>query len=176
MAEVGHKPRPLQFYSKIEIEGINPYVHISPQWAAKLRPEWRKPMPVLVRINGAPEKPWRINLMPKGEGVFFLYLHGQVRKASSTEVGSRVLVEIAFDEKYQPGPGPMPAYLKLALKANPKAASSYHALSQSRQKELVRYFLQLKGAETKARNLEKALRVLSGEPGRFMARDWKSGR
>jgi hypothetical protein len=133
-------------------------------------------MPVLVRIDGAPEKPWRINLMPKGDGAFFLYLHGQVRKASGTRVGSRVLVELAFDEGYRPGPGRMPAYLASALKANPKAAAAYRSLSPSRQKELVRHFARLKSAEAKARNLEAALRVLSGEKGRFMARDWEGGR
>ncbi len=167
---------PIRFRSEIEIEGINPYVRVSPERASRLRPGWRKPMPVLIRINGAPEKPWRINLMPKLDGSFFLYLHGQVRKASGTSVGDRVSVEIAFDEKYRPGPARMPAFLKAALKTNPKAETGYRALPPGRQKELVRYFARLKSEAARTRNLRSALRVLSGGKGRFMARDWGGGR
>ncbi|HEX5316321.1 MAG TPA: DUF1905 domain-containing protein, partial [Candidatus Kapabacteria bacterium] len=71
----------LSFQATIKIQGINPYVIVSAARAAKLRPG-RKAMPVLVRINGKPEKAWRINLMPRGDGSFYLYLHGAVRKAS----------------------------------------------------------------------------------------------
>ena len=35
-----------------------------------------------------------------------------------------------------------------------------------------RYFAGLKSEEARKRNLEKVLHVLSGRPGRFMARDW----
>src|SRR4051812_11850987 len=115
------EPRFLKFRSKVEMEGINPYVRVSSARATGLRKDWRKPMPVLIRINGAPEKPWRIHMMPKADGSFFLYLHGQVRKASDTEVGDLVSVEIAFDEKYRPGPSPLPPILRAALKAHPKA-------------------------------------------------------
>jgi hypothetical protein len=34
----------------------------------------------------------------------------------------------------------------------------------------------LKSPEARARNLEKAMHVLSGNPGRVMARDWKDGK
>jgi hypothetical protein len=133
-------------------------------------------MPLLIRINGAPEEPWRIHMMPKAEGSYFLYLHGQVRKASGTGVGDRVAVELAFDAGYRPGPPPMPAFLRAALKANPKALAAYRALPPARQKELVRHFARLKSEEARTRNLVSALRVLSGHPGRFMARDWAGGR
>lgn len=171
-----HEAQPFRFRAEIEIEGINPFVRVGPERAARLRPGWRKPMPVLVRINGAPETPWRINLMPKSDGSFFLYLHGQVRKASGTSVGDRVSVELAFDGKYRPGPARMPAFLKAALKGHPKAWVAYRALPPSRQKELVRYFARLKSEEARTRNLQSALRVLSGAKGRFMARDWVGGR
>jgi hypothetical protein len=166
----------LRFRSVIEMEGINPFVRVSPARADRLKPGWRKPMPVSIRINGAPEEPWRINMMPKLDGVFFLYLHGQVRKASGAAVGDRVSVEIAFDEDYRPGPPPMPPFLTAALKAHPQARAAYRALPPGRQKELVRYFSRLKSETARTRNLESALRVLSGKRGRFMARDWNGGR
>jgi hypothetical protein len=43
----------------------------------------------------------RINMMPVGDGRFYLYPHGDVRKASGTAVGDRVRVEIAFDASYR---------------------------------------------------------------------------
>src|SRR5579872_3393075 len=123
----------LRFTSQIKIIGVNPYVTVTAARAKKLKPGWRKPMPVLVRINGKPEKPWRINMMPKGNGSFYLYLHGNVRKASKTKVGDRVEVEVAFDEKYKNGPmHPMPKWFRSSLSENPKAKTAWSKLIPSR--------------------------------------------
>jgi len=86
------------FTAAIKIRGINPFILVSAVRANAIKPGWRKPLPVLVRINSKPEKAWRINMMPVGNGSFYLYLHGDVRKASGTAVGDRVRVEIDFDE------------------------------------------------------------------------------
>jgi hypothetical protein len=163
----------LKFQATIEINGINPYVRVSAVQAGHLRAGWRKPLPVRVRVNGQPETPWRINLMPVGDGSFYLYLHGQVREASGTAVGDVVEVEVAFDETYQPGPAhPMPVWFAEALDTHPAARQVWEALAPSRRKEILRYFSQLKSAEAQARNLQLAIHVLSGGPGRFMARSW----
>ncbi len=70
----------------MKIRGINPYVLVSAVRARKIKPQWRRPLPVLVRINGHPKKtPWRINMMPVGDGSFYLYLHESVRHASETD-------------------------------------------------------------------------------------------
>jgi hypothetical protein len=129
-----------------------------------------------VRINGKPEKAWRINMMPVGDGSFYLYLHGDIRKASGTAVGDRVRVEIEFDTDYKNGPQHrMPSWFKQALAGNPQAMTNWTALIPSRKKEILRYFSRLNSADARARNLAKALHVLSGETGRFMARAWKNG-
>lgn len=167
----------LRFAETIALNNINPYVFVSGARAGKLRPAWRKPLPVLLRIDGKPETPWRINLMPIGDGGFYLYLSGKIRKESGTQVGDKIQIEIRFDAEYRNGPmHPMPAWFHEALKENPKAEAAWKALVPSRQKELLRYFSTLKSAEAKARNLQKAMQVLSGKEGRFMARDWKDGR
>ena len=44
----------LRFRAKIDINGINPFVPVASEQAARLREGWRKPMPVRVRIDGAP--------------------------------------------------------------------------------------------------------------------------
>ncbi|KAA6457833.1 DUF1905 domain-containing protein [Acidobacteria bacterium AB60] len=165
------------FKATISIRGINPFVLVSATHAAALKPGWRKPLPALVRINGLPTgAPHRINLMPAGDGTFYLYLNGIIRTQASVSVGDRVSVEIQFDPAYRNGPQhPMPRWFKQALDQNPPARSNWMRLPPSRQKEVLRYLAQLKSAEARARNLDRALSVLSGIEGRFMARTWTNG-
>jgi Domain of unknown function (DUF1905)/Bacteriocin-protection, YdeI or OmpD-Associated len=164
------------FTAVIKIRGGNPYILVSASRAKAIKPGWRKPLPVLVRVNGKPANAWRINMMPVGNGSFYLYLHGDIRKASSTAVGERVRVEIDFDASYRSGPQhSMPSWFKRALAGNRRAMESWVALIPSRKKEILRYFSRLNSPDARARNLANALRVLSGETGRFMARAWKNG-
>jgi len=115
-------------------------------------------------------------MMPVGDGSFYLYLHGDIRRASSTAVGDRVRVEIDFDASYRSGPQhSVPRWFKLALSGNARAMENWAALIPSRKKEMLRYFSHLDSQDARARNLAKALRVLSGETGRFMGRAWKNG-
>ena len=67
----------IRFRGRIEIRGINPYVLVNAERAALLKADWRRPMPVLVNVNDQPDPPWRINMMPVGNGDFYLYLHVQ---------------------------------------------------------------------------------------------------
>ncbi len=167
----------LRFSATIGIRGINPCVPVTAAQAAKLAPGWRRAMPVRVRVNGQPAEPWPINLMPAGDGGFWLYLHAAVREASGTGVGDTVRVALAFDGAYRGGPpDELPPWFAAALKANATAARAYAALPPSRQKELARHMLRLKTDAARQRNLAQALAVLSGQPGRFMARDWLGGR
>ena len=130
-------------------------------------------MPVRVQVNGKPEPPWRINLMPVGNGSFFLYLHGQVRKASGTNVGDVITVTIQFDDEYRGGPaGPLPTWFSEELDRNTQARKGWDSLPPSRQKEIQRYLVRLKSAEARQRNMEKALHVLAGGEARFMGRAW----
>ena len=163
----------LRFRAPIALNGINPYVLVRADQAARLKPEWRKPLPVLVQINGKPDKPWRINLMPAGDGRFFLYLHETVRKASATKVGDIVQVALDFDADYRGGAAdPMPRWFSRALNRTPAAKRGWAALPPSRQKEILRTFGRLKSTEARERNLAKALFVLAGGKARFMARSW----
>lgn len=165
-----------RFQGVVRIRGINPYVDVSGKRAAWLRPGWRRPLPVLVRINGEPKEAARTNLMPAGDGGFYLYLHGAIRKASGVDVGDRVRVEIGFDATYRNGPQhPVPAWFRKALKENARAEENWERLIPSRKKEVLRYFAQLKSDEARKRNLAKAMDALSGSEVRFMARTWTNG-
>jgi len=163
----------MHFSAVIRIYNGNPYVAVTARRANRLKPGWRRPLPVLVRIDGKPDPPWRINMMPRGDGSFYLYLHGAVRKASGTKVGDKVAVEVEFDRKYRGGPmHPMPAWFRVPLSKNAKARKAWDALIPSRKKEILRYLSWLKSAEARARNVRRALRVLSGKRERYMARTW----
>lgn len=163
----------MDFRAKIELRGINPYVLVSPARAARIKPGWKKPMPVLVQVNGQPDPAWRINMMPAGDGSFYLYLDGVVRKASGTDVGDMVAVSVVFDDEYRSGPQhDMLPEFAARLDENPSAQARWDALTPSLQKEILRYLANLKSDAARQRNLERAIAVLGGAKERFLARDW----
>lgn len=163
----------MQFRAKIEIRGINPYVMVSAARARRIKADWKRPMPVLVQVNGEPDPAWPINMMPAGDGRFYLYLDGVVRKASGTSVGDTVDVSIVFDPAYKSGPQhEMPAELGLRLEGDPRAKARWEGLSPSLKKEVLRYLANLKSDAARQRNIERAVRVLGGAKERFLARDW----
>jgi hypothetical protein len=165
----------MKFRAAIEINNINPYVLVNAARAKRLKLAWRKPMPVLVQVNGRPEPPWRINMMPVGDGSFYLYLHGDVRKASATKVGDNAEIWVSFDEEYRDGPvHEIPDEFARRLVENPQAQEQWRALPPSRKKEILRYLAALKSEEARSRNIDRAMRVLSGSQERFMARDWNT--
>lgn len=177
MAEVPDPLSSLTIRGRVEIRGINPYVVVSEKQATELKPGWRKPLPVLVRINGKPVRPCSTNLMPAGDGTFYLYLNGPMRKAADVDVGDIVHADIEFNARYRNGPQhPMPRWFRQALRKNQNAANNWTTLPPSRKKEVLRYFAQLKSEEARDRNLERAMQVLSGHTARFMARTWINGR
>ena len=167
----------LRFKARMLLRGVNPYVEVSAARAERLQPGWRKPMPVEVRVDGEPKAWWRINLMPTGDGDFFLYLAGDVRQASQTQVGDQVQIELRFDPSYRNGPQhPILEGLRSGLARSPAARRHFDALPPSRQKELLRHLAKLKSDDAVARNLERMLHVLEGHRARFMGRLWVDGR
>jgi hypothetical protein len=160
----------------VQITGANPYIHVDSAKVETLKQGWRRPMPVLVRINNQLEPPWKTNMIPVGDGSFYLYLHGPMRKFSSTAVGDQVEISLDFDDDYRNGPlHAMPKTFAQALSACPQAQTSWEALPPSRKKEILRYFDGLKWTDAIDRNTERAIQVLSGLPGRYMGRDWQDG-
>jgi hypothetical protein len=134
-------------------------------------------MPVLVQVNQKPDQPWKINMMPVGNGNYYLYLHGDVRKASKTGVGDTVTIDVEFDNEYQNGPlTPLPDWFEAALLDDVVVLSHWDELPPSRQKEVVRYLVNLKSQEAKDHNLKRVMQSLSGKETRFMGRDWKNGK
>jgi hypothetical protein len=130
-------------------------------------------MPVCFWLNAKSDKVWRVNLMPVRDWRFRLYLNMNVRRASNLRVGDLLDIQVRFDEEYRGGPlHSMPAWFSKDLFSNPLAKKGWDQLAPSRQKEILRYFAQLKSHEAKQRNVKNALHVLVGGKGRFMGRFW----
>lgn len=167
----------VRFSATIRIRGINPYVRVAAKFASQLKKNWRKPLPVLVRINQRPGRPWPMNLMPAGDGSFYLYLRESVRNASRSKVGDRVTVDLSIDGTHRAGLAhPLPGWFSAALDGNARARNAWDALVPSRKKEILRYFAMLKSPKAKARNLNRAMLALCGSEARFLARTWKDGK
>ncbi len=116
--------REIEFRATVQLKLQNPYVLVSKQNAESLKNGWKKPMPVIAQINGI-QKTWRINMMPKGDGDFFLYLNGKIRKSSGTKVGDEVSVHLSFDDSYQGGPThPMPQWFSVPLSKKRESTNS----------------------------------------------------
>lgn len=79
----------MKFQALIQIREGNPYVLVNKKLATELKAGWKNLMHVIIKVNGEAKKGWKINMMPVGDGGFYLYLHGDVRKASKTKVGDR---------------------------------------------------------------------------------------
>jgi hypothetical protein len=153
----------VEFNSSIGILGINPYVLVDSVNATALRKDWREPMPVIVQIDNLPDVPYHTNMMPSGNGEFYLYLHNGIRKASDTKVGDTVNVKMWFDHEYRNGPmHNMPERFKQLLGEHTDAAANWRTLSPSRQKEVLRYFAGLKSDEAMERNILRAIHVFNG--------------
>jgi hypothetical protein len=58
---------------------------------------------------------------------------------------------------------------------NKAAKTAWDALTPSRKKEVLHYFAALQSPEAQSRNVARMLHVLSGKPGYFLARAWRSG-
>jgi hypothetical protein len=163
----------MKFSATIELRGINPYVLVSAAQAQRIKAGWKKPLPVVVQVNGQPDPAWRVNMMPAGDGSFYLYLDGIVRKASGTEVGDIVEVSVAFDPAYRSGPqhAMLPEFAA-RLGKDAVAKAGWESLTPSRRKEILRYLATLKSDAARQRNIDRAIGVLGGAKARFLARDW----
>ena len=114
-------------------------------------------------------------MMPIGDGSFCLYLNGNVRKASGTGVGDRVEVEVRFDAKYRSGAAhPMPVWFQTALRKSTGKKKLGSADSEPKERNFSLSCIAEVSGDPRARNLARALQMLSGKPERFMARSWNA--
>src|ERR1041385_2798019 len=116
------------FSARIRKVGINPYV--DPPKRVTSAFGIRGYIPVKGKLDG---KPFRQTPVPIGNGRHRLFINGPMRAAARVDVGSRVMVTLAFDPKVPEVP--MPARLESRLKRTRTARVAWDSLTPSRQKE-----------------------------------------
>lgn len=111
-------------------------------------------IPVLGKVNGAEFR----QTLVKYAGEWRLYINGPMLKASGTNVGDDVKVEIEFDPS--PPKVGMPDALVDAFARDPLAREAFDRLTPSRQKEILRYIGSLKTREAVEKNVGRVVRQL----------------
>jgi len=156
-----------KFSAKIEIIGINPFVFVPEKILGDIFKQAGKDkgkIPICGTINNMPYKQTLI----KYSGDWRLYINTFMLKNSPKRIGETIALTIEFDPSDRTIK-PHPKFAKV-LHENKKAKMVFDTLSQSRQKEIVRYIANLKTEESIDRNIIKAINFLLGED-RFVGRD-----
>jgi hypothetical protein len=156
-----------QFSATILKIGINPYVLLPAATLKELFTQSGKnkgPIPVRGTLNGKKYK----QTLVKYSGKWRLYLNTPMREAAGIDVGDKAEVKIEFDPA--PRITPVPPALAKAFTKNKAAKTAFEKLAPYRQKEISRYIGSLKSPESITRNVEKALKHLTGKE-RFAGRD-----
>ena len=157
----------MSFSAKIYKIGINPYVLLPQIFLDKIFLQAKKDkgaIPVCGKLNGHEF----IQTLVKYSGKWRLYLNTPMRKATGTDVGDTINIEVDYDPK--PRIISIHPTLQDALKKNSKAKKAFEKLSPSRQKEIIRYISFLKTEESIDKNVNKVIGFLTGK-GRFAGRD-----
>jgi hypothetical protein len=107
-------------------------------------------------LNGFP---FRATLEPDGQGCHWLKVERKIREAAGAEAGDVVALEIAPAAK-EPEPK-VPADLRKALAAAPKARESWSDITPLARRDWIHWIVSAKQAETRARRIRNACSMLA---------------
>ena len=144
----------LSFTARIYKVGINPCVDAPAETYAVF--QHRGFIPVEGSVNG---ESYRATLVPLGGGRYRLYLNGEIRKATGTDVGSVIKVKLNLDEASRVIR--TPADFSAALRAKPVAAATFRKATPSHRREILRLIINAKRPETRQSRIERAVLQLS---------------
>ena len=149
------KVKALSFTARIYKVGINPCVDAPPETHVVF--QRRGFIPVGGgSVNG---ESYRATLVPFGAGRYRLYLNGEIRKATGTDVGSVIKVKLNLDEASRVIR--TPADFSAALRAKPVAAATFRKATPSHRREILRLIINAKRPETRQSRIERAVLQLS---------------
>jgi hypothetical protein len=106
-------------------------------------------------INGVA---YRSSIMPRGDGTHYMAVNQTIRAAAKAGIGD--LVKVVMEPDTAIRTVTVPAYLRKALKAA-GLEKVFASESYSHRKELVDWIAQAKKPETRARRIEKCLKMLA---------------
>jgi len=162
-----NKQQSKSFSAKIDIIGINPFVHVPEKilnWLFKQANKHKGPIPIKGFINDSPYK----QTLVKYGGEWRLYINTTMLKDSPKRLGETIKLTIEFDPDDRTIP--MHPGLKKALLNNKEANARFNGLPPSRRHEIVRYISSLKTTASIEKNIERAINFLTGK-GKFVGRD-----
>jgi hypothetical protein len=133
--------------------GINPCVDV-PERVSKAFGR-RGYVPVEVTLAG---HTFRTTLVPRGGGRHRLFINGEMRKAAGVETGDTVHVALRLDTKSREIPAPED--LLKALRAASGAYQALEELTPYRRREILRWVLDAKTPETRARRIRRVIEHL----------------
>jgi hypothetical protein len=107
-------------------------------------------------LNGYP---FRATLEPDGEGGHWFKVDRKMREAAGAEAGEVVTLEIAPVAK-EPEPN-VPADLRKALAAAPKARESWSNITPIARRDWIHWIVSSKQTETRARRISNACSMLA---------------
>jgi len=147
------------FSGKISKIGINPYVAVREAVLDGLLRQAGKtkgPIPVHGTINGKRFK----QTLVKYQGAWRLYINGEMRRAAGIDVGDNAHIKLEYDPV--PRIESMPPKFVDVLSKNMGAKEAFERLTDSRQKEILRYLNSMKTETPLERNIEKIIQHLLG--------------
>jgi hypothetical protein len=171
------KPRPQRFLATIYKIWMMRHVDVPPEIADALtkqlhankrpagqkkrkppkspRPAKPKYIPVTAIVNKSTA---RVTLTPAGGGCYRIQLNTALRKAAHADAGDVVSVELRLDLASRELP--VPADLRAALKAHPKARHAFEELPAGHRRHFIKWFDSAKGVDARIRRLGRAIDFL----------------
>lgn len=155
------------FSATIEIIGINPFVLVPEEVLAEIFKQAGKDKGAIAVKGTVNKKPFTQSLV-KFRGAWRFYINTAILKDSPKRIGEVITVCIA----YNPLPAVIvaPAAFTEALAKDEKAKAVFDTLPVYLQKEINRYLLNLKTAQSLNKNITRALNFLKGKE-RFLGRE-----
>jgi len=112
-------------------------------------------IPVFVSVQGLIV---RTTLIPAGNGQHRLFIDGKIRKKLGVDAGSLIGIVLRRDKK--PRELAVPADVTAALRKTPGAQKAFEAITPALRREFLRWVLNAKRSETRAKRIARAIPIL----------------
>lgn len=135
------------------------YIHITPDIAAALKPNWKKSFRVKGKLDKHPIK--GIALIPHGGGSFIMAINAPLRKAIGKNKGAMVQVQLQEDKT----PQTISSELIECLHDEPRAMAFFKTLAPSHQAYFSKWIESAKTEATKTKRIAQTIDGLSRKMG-----------
>lgn len=138
----------LSFTARVYKVGINPCVDAPSETGEVF--QRRGFIPIAGLVNG---EAYRATLVPRGGGLHRLYLNGEIRKATRTDVESMIRVQLKLDKASRAIR--TPSDVASVLRARPLAMTAFRKATPSRRREILRWIVSAKRPETRQSRIRR---------------------